>query len=195
MMLLLLWNSGEARYVAPMLPIAGLAAAYTLEFFFSSRRRHTSLTCDWSSDVSLPISDDVEALRARVAELEAAEADRARATKVQSALYRIAETASAAQDMQEFYATIHGIVGELMYAENFYIVLYDEERQLMNWPFYVDEVDPGPPEPSVWTPIGTGQSRGVTGYLLRTGQPMLLSTADVEQMGSSGEIEMLGAES
>ena len=140
-------------------------------------------------------ADDVEALRARVAELEAAEADRARATKVQSALYRIAETASAAQDMQEFYATIHGIVGELMYAENFYIVLYDEERQLMNWPFYVDEVDPGPPEPSVWTPIGTGQSRGVTGYLLRTGQPMLLSTADVEQMGSSGEIEMLGAES
>src|SRR6266480_763828 len=25
-------------------------------FFFSSRRRHTRLTCDWSSDVSLPIS-------------------------------------------------------------------------------------------------------------------------------------------
>src|SRR6266571_7127230 len=25
-------------------------------FFFSSRRRHTILTCDWSSDVSLPIS-------------------------------------------------------------------------------------------------------------------------------------------
>src|SRR6266480_7826281 len=24
-------------------------------FFFSSRRRHTRLTCDWSSDVSLPI--------------------------------------------------------------------------------------------------------------------------------------------
>src|SRR5580698_10640321 len=26
-----------------------------LFFFFSSRRRHTRLTCDWSSDVSLPI--------------------------------------------------------------------------------------------------------------------------------------------
>src|SRR6266480_2999656 len=25
-------------------------------FFFSSRRRHTRLTCDWSSDVCLPIS-------------------------------------------------------------------------------------------------------------------------------------------
>src|SRR6266481_6420110 len=27
-------------------------------FFFSSRRRHTRWNCDWSSDVSLPISPD-----------------------------------------------------------------------------------------------------------------------------------------
>jgi len=59
--------------------------------------------------------------------------------QVQAALYRIAETASAAQDMQEFYAEIHRIVGELMYANNFYVVLYDEERRMMNWPFGVDE--------------------------------------------------------
>ena len=37
-----------------------------------------------------------------------------RSAQVQAALYRIAETASAAQDMQEFYAEIHRIVGELM---------------------------------------------------------------------------------
>ena len=36
-----------------------------------------------------------------------------RSDLLQSALYRIAETASAAQDMQEFYADIHHIVGEL----------------------------------------------------------------------------------
>src|SRR6267142_2500661 len=27
------------------------AGSETLQFFFSSRRRHTRLTCDWSSDV------------------------------------------------------------------------------------------------------------------------------------------------
>ena len=57
-----------------------------------------------------------------------------RSEKLQAALYRIAEIASAAQDMQEFYAEIHHIVGELMYADNFYIVLYDEGRQQINWP-------------------------------------------------------------
>ena len=66
---------------------------------------------------------------------------RENAEKVQSALYRIAELASAAQDMQEFYRAIHEVVGELMYAKNFFIALYDEERQLINWPYYVDELD------------------------------------------------------
>ena len=50
------------------------------------------------------LDDEIHTLRDRVAELEASEAGRERAEKVQNALYRIAETASAAEDMQEFYA-------------------------------------------------------------------------------------------
>jgi GAF domain-containing protein/CheY-like chemotaxis protein/HPt (histidine-containing phosphotransfer) domain-containing protein len=137
-------------------------------------------------------SDDVSALRERVAELEALEAERERSAKVQAALYRIAETASAAQDMQEFYAEIHRIVGELMYAENFYIVLYDEERQLMNWPFYVDAVDTDAPDPHVWEPMGTGQARGVTAYLLREGRPLLMYTDDLEASVERGDFAHLG---
>ena len=40
------------------------------------------------------------------------------AAKVQDALYRIAELAGAAHDLQEFYREVHAIVGELMYANN-----------------------------------------------------------------------------
>ena len=80
------------------------------------------------------VEAELATARARIAELEALEGERDRQAKVQSALYRIADAASAQSDMQAFYRTIHGIVGELMYAENFYIVLYDEERQRMNWP-------------------------------------------------------------
>ena len=49
------------------------------------------------------LDDEIRTLRARVAELEAHEAGRERAEKVQAALYRIAETASTAEDMQDFY--------------------------------------------------------------------------------------------
>jgi GAF domain-containing protein len=138
------------------------------------------------------LESELAAVRARLAELESAEAERRRSEKVQAALYRIAETASAAQDMREFYAEIHRIVGELMNASNFYIVLYDDERQAMNWPFYVDEVDPEIPDPNVWEPMGTGQARGLTAYLLRTGRPLLLPAARVEKLIDDGEIDFLG---
>lgn len=87
---------------------------------------------------------DLDALRARVADLEASEAARQRSDRVQDALYRIAEAASAATDLQAFYRTIHDIVGELMFARNFYIALHDAERGRMNYPYYVDEYDLDP---------------------------------------------------
>jgi hypothetical protein len=54
----------------------------------------------------------------------------AREAKIQAALYRIADAASAVKDMQEFYAEMHRIVGELMYAENFFIALHDKTTGL-----------------------------------------------------------------
>ncbi len=137
-------------------------------------------------------ASELEAARHRVAELEAREADHARSAKVQSALYRIAETASAAKDMPEFYAAIHEIVGQLMYADNFYIALYDEERKLINYPFYVDEVDTDMPDPKAWDPIGIDQGAGTTGYLLRTGQPLLLDREAQQQLIDRGEVTLLG---
>ncbi|MEO8475558.1 MAG: GAF domain-containing protein [Actinomycetota bacterium] len=123
-----------------------------------------------------------------------ADPDEGRSQKIQTALYRIAETASAAQDMQGFYEQIHGIVGELMYAENFYIVLYDEDRRLMNWPFGVDEADDDFPDPNAWEPMGTGESRGLTALVLRTGTPLLItSMTQIDELVERGEIDFLGA--
>ncbi len=137
--------------------------------------------------------DELTALTARVAELEAAEAERARAMKVQDALYRIADTASAVHDMAEFYPAIHRIVGELMFAENFYIALYDEERQMLNYPYMVDQVDEAI-DPAVWHRIGTGWARGATAYVLRTGSPALITKERYEELIALGEIDRQGAD-
>ena len=115
-----------------------------------------------------------------------------RAAKIQDALYRIAETASTAEDMHDFYTRIHAIVRELMYADNFYIALYDEERRAINWPYYADEVDEDWPDPNVWEPMGTGQARGVTAYALRRGEPTLLRDGDYQNLIARGEIEHIG---
>ena len=138
------------------------------------------------------LSSELAEARRRLAELEAVEAERRRAEKVQSALYRIAELASAAQDMQEFYRAVHAVVGELMYADNFFIALYDEERQLINWPYWEDEVDVDWPDANTWVEFGSRQARGTTAYVLRTGEPQWLPRERQEELIAQGEFELWG---
>ena len=138
---------------------------------------------------SADLSSNLAEASRRLAELESVEAERARASK---ALYRIGELASTARDLQEFYRAIHGVVAELMYASNFYIALYDEERRLISWPYFVDEVDTEVPDPNRWDHFGSGNARGTTAYVLRTGKPQHLSRDRIEKLHGLGEIELIG---
>jgi diguanylate cyclase (GGDEF)-like protein/PAS domain S-box-containing protein len=108
---------------------------------------------------------------------------RKRADKLQKALYRIAQTTSAMEDMLAFYQAIHGIVGELMYAENFYIALQDSPETIA-LAYFVDEVDE-------WrATVRPGKS--LTHYVLRTGLPVLATPAVCEELERQGEIELVG---
>ena len=134
----------------------------------------------------------MEALRHRIAELEAREAEHAQTERVQAALYRIADAASGAEDLYAFYATIHAIVGELMYADNFYVALYDEERRSINFPYYIDEVDRDIPDSKAWEVFGAGNARGLTAYVLRTGRPALITHKRWLELVASGEVATVG---
>jgi transcriptional regulator with GAF, ATPase, and Fis domain len=116
-----------------------------------------------------------------------------RAERVQAALYRIAELASSTRDMQEFYREVHAVVGGLMHANNFFIALYDDERQLINFPYYVDELDPDIPDPSRWDAFGEGEAKGATAYVLRTGEAHILTYERMRDLIARGEIELRGA--
>ena len=83
--------------------------------------------------------------------------------------------------MPEFYASIHRIVGELMYADNFYIAIYDEATNRINFPYYVDTVDQDLPDPTAWDVLGEADAGGTTGYVLRTGVPLY----QTEEVGGS----------
>ena len=136
--------------------------------------------------------DDPAALRARIVELEARDAEHGRSARIQRAQSRIAEAASDSDDLGAFYATIHGIVGELMYAENFYIALYDADRRLLNYPYAVDSLDSTFPEPTTWEPMGDDAARGVTAYVLRLGRPLYMDLATFKALVASGELEQIG---
>ena len=113
--------------------------------------------------------------------------DQKRAESLSSALYRIAEKTTSAEDLNQFYGSIHATVSELMYARNFYIALYDPVTQLLSFPYFVDEADPRP-EPKK---LG----RGLTEYVLRTGEPLLCTPEVFDSLVKQGEVELIGAPS
>ena len=113
--------------------------------------------------------------------------DEKRAQALNSALLRIAEKASSAEDLQQFYAAIHTIVAELMYAKNFYIALYDPGAQLLTFPYFVDEQDP--------RPVPKKLGKGLTEYVLRTGEPLLCTPEVFEHMVRHDKAELIGAPS
>ena len=110
-----------------------------------------------------------------------------RAKLLSSALYRIAEKASSAQDLQHFFASIHSIVAELMYARNFYIALFDPSTQQLSFPYFVDEQDP--------TPAAKPLGHGLTEYVLRSGEPLLCTPEVFDTLVKRGEVELIGAPS
>jgi two-component system, cell cycle sensor histidine kinase and response regulator CckA len=110
-----------------------------------------------------------------------------RAEELNAALYAIAARSQSAEDLQQFFAAIHNILGQLMNARNFYIALYDPQSQLLSFPYFVDEEDS--------TPAPKPLSRGLTDYVLRSGEPLLATPAVFEDLVQRGEVELIGAPS
>jgi diguanylate cyclase (GGDEF)-like protein len=123
---------------------------------------------------TLELSRLNDALRSEVA-------DRERAEHLQSALFQITELSSQPGDMADLFKSLHGIVGELLFALNFYIALFDDATGEVTFPYYVDERLTRRPDPR------RGE-RGFTEYVIRQRRPCLIDSAEARRLENSGEI-------
>ena len=67
--------------------------------------------------------------------------ERQRGERLQAALYAIADLASSRLGMEEMLHRIHLVVGQLMYARNFYIALHDVQRDSVRFIYFADAKD------------------------------------------------------
>ncbi|GGA25290.1 bifunctional diguanylate cyclase/phosphodiesterase [Dyella nitratireducens] len=132
------------------------------------------------------VADRTAALRATNRVLRQQVLQRQRGERLQSALFRIAELASAPESQQNFYAAVHRVVGGLIYARNFYIALLDENSQNIIFPYSVDEID---------TRISRPVANGATEYVLKHGKPLLADGQTFERLAAAGECVEMGAKS
>ena len=114
---------------------------------------------------------------------------RHRAECVQEAVYQISHTAHTADNLLALLGAIHEIVGELMPAKNFYVSLYNEKDDRLEFPYFVDEYDTAREIPP------RKLRKGLTEYVLRTGQPLLATPEVYEKLVAAREVELIGAPS
>lgn len=100
------------------------------------------------------------------------------------ALYKISEAVHDSGNLNELYSIIHKILSELIPVENFYIAIYDDVADRISFPFFVDKVDKAP--------LTQKQGKGLTEYVIRTGEPLLAPPDVFEGLEQSGEVESIG---
>ena len=73
--------------------------------------------------------------------------ERKRSESMRTALFRISEAAHVASDLSALFKDIHGVIGDLLPARNFFVALKDKYSGLLNFPYHVDEQDPSLQQP------------------------------------------------
>jgi diguanylate cyclase (GGDEF)-like protein/PAS domain S-box-containing protein len=91
-----------------------------------------------------------------------------RAQSVQAALFAISEAANSAEDLLALFRRIHEIIGDLLPANNFFVTLYDEKKDELSFPYFVDEHDPAPAPRKL-------DSGTLSAEVIRSGQALLLT--------------------
>ena len=89
-----------------------------------------------------------------------------RAESIQAALYAISNAANDAEDLLDLFQRIHQIIGTLLLATNFSVALYDEQLDLVSYPYYIDaQRGTSPPERL--------DSGTLNAEVIRSGKPLL----------------------
>jgi PAS domain S-box-containing protein len=122
-------------------------------------------------------------LEQRTRELKAEAEEQKKAETLQRVFYRIAERAAAGLSFYDFLQTVHGLLGELLYAKNCYVCLYDKKKHIKDFPYYVDERDGDTLQLS-----NVPFRRGLTEFVLRTESPQVIDAMRLKDLEALGEV-------
>lgn len=122
-------------------------------------------------------------LEQRTRELQAEALEQKKAETLQRVFYRIAERAAADLSFYDFLQSVHGLLGELLYAKNCYVCLYDAQKQRKDFAYYVDERDGDTLQRS-----NVPYRRGLTEFVLSTGRPQIIDATRLKALEAGGQV-------
>ncbi len=102
-------------------------------------------------------------------------------------IYQIIQGVSTTANLNELLTLIHSSLSELLYAENCFVALYNDESDLFSFPYHIDKYDPQPDPSPMY--------KSCTTYVYQTGEPLLLSQEKFDKLVDLGEVELVGENS
>ena len=154
--------------------------------FRQLQQQHQALQADYQALVEeqqRQASSKHQWLQQRTSELQTEAREQKKAEALQRVFYRIAERAAAGLSFYDFLQSVHGLLGELLYAKNCYVCLYDASRGLNHFPYYVDERDGDTLQLN-----NVPYCRGLTEYVLRTQQAQIIDSKRLKELEIAGEV-------
>jgi PAS domain S-box-containing protein len=103
------------------------------------------------------------------------------------ALFEITEGITVTGNLDELLRLIHSSLAKVVYAENFFIALYNKTTGLFNFPYFIDQVDS--------TPEPTSLGKSCSAYVFRTVKPLLLTQQIFDNLVEQNEVELVGSNS
>ena len=102
-------------------------------------------------------------------------------------LSNIVHALNQTSNLDELLFEIHDALKKVVYAENFFVALYDPQTEMFHFPFFVDQFDPPPPPQKV--------ARTCMAYVFRTGNSSMIPQSEFDRLAAEGEVELVGSAS
>lgn len=108
-----------------------------------------------------------------------------RAEKAQSLYYSIGKLTVKSKDLHHLYWSIHQELAKVIEVNNFYIKLYNSEKQIIQMPYYVDEREK--------KELKFKQRKfmnGLTEYAIRKNEAVFFQEEEIEELIQDGQIQL-----
>ncbi|WP_196139618.1 EAL domain-containing protein [Aliikangiella sp. G2MR2-5] len=114
---------------------------------------------------------------------------------LESALFKITESAVNCKSISEYAERLHKIIQQLTYADNFFVVLYNGEKHKLNFVYVSDKFDSEINCEYLNRLTEDQARRTLTGYMLRTGRMQHLSFNDICMLEERNIVDSVGSQS
>ena len=145
---------------------------------------NVSGTTRWSLTTKVPLHD-IQGKIIGIVGIGREITERKRRELEDQVLYEITQGITTSNNLDELLKLIHQSIGKVVYAENCFVALHNQETGLFSFPYFVDKIDT--------TPLPTSMRKSYTAHVFRTVKPLLFTPEIFDKLKEQNKVELVGS--